>query len=405
MKKSLLKSDYEKKKDSPFIGKRVRSEDSEYGGAEGWSCFWIVMGILAIGLIIVLFVWIGILTSNQNSNTSVKLAAWVVGGTSETCAIAYSLDGANYYCALNQVFSRCNNVAYAADISMWVAVGVAAVSGGPSIAWSTDGIRWYGTTTAVFDSGGLSVDWSSTQHLFVAGGSSVSNNPVLYTSPDGQTWTRNTQSILNLHVNDITYSKAAGLWIAVGKSNSTAIQIMTATDPTGTWSSRGGQFSTEGFGVLSSSVLSRILIMGGVQINETALAPFTTVSFSGLGFVPFGSASTATAYSASENYVSGKVIIGGTINGIDTGPLVSTLDMVTFTNVTISNLGMTTIRDIEFSQDSGVWTLVGSSTANSYTVAYSINDGQTWFGVSPNVFQAGLTVKSRKSLSVAIATS
>lgn len=145
---------------------------------------------------------------------------------------------------------------YSTDGNNWKSIG----TGGPAgildqMNYMRNNVWWIGTTTGllyrltstdgvwtlIFTNSAASQwnDFLFANNVYV----STANTGILATSSDGITWTENTSAKTVFGTNNIygiSYSPTLSLWVAIGVGG----VLATATDPTGTWTSRTSSFLT-----------------------------------------------------------------------------------------------------------------------------------------------------------------
>ena len=109
----------------------------------------------------------------------------------------------------------------------WVAVGA---TGNLATSDSTTASSWTARTSS-FGTTQINAVASDGAGFYVA----VGNAGKLATSPDGITWTQRANPFSTNDINDVAYGN--GVWVAVGGPSGGGT-LATATDPTGTWTSR-----------------------------------------------------------------------------------------------------------------------------------------------------------------------
>jgi hypothetical protein len=158
-----------------------------------------------------------------------------VGSSGNTLAI--STDGINW---VGHYFGVYNTGGYEIvnNGSIWVSAGEGTLN---TLATSTNGFTWSGLGKTVFTTRANKLYWNGSMWMAVGSG----GNSIAYSS-NGTTWTgvSAANSRMTTGGNGIAFGN--GTWIAVGAGGNT---ISTSTDSGVTWTGRGTQFSTAGYGV------------------------------------------------------------------------------------------------------------------------------------------------------------
>lgn len=120
-----------------------------------------------------------------------------------------------------------NDVVWAGDLSLWIALNGGGGTGTDRIETSPDGATW--TTRTTPDAGYAAIDWSDSANLAVA----VGLNGVVATSADAVTWTPQTSG--NTH-GWSGVRRGGSVWVAAGYNSTTPV-IMSSADGV-TWTLR-----------------------------------------------------------------------------------------------------------------------------------------------------------------------
>lgn len=133
--------------------------------------------------------------SSSPSTTPLNTSGWIVGGTSLTNQLQYSINASNWVPVTTKTFGLTNiqSIQYIPGFTSWYACG----TGG--IIRSTDGLNWTQAFTNV--STFTSIAFASTSTIAIT----AVENGDSYTSTDGIIWTKNPTMIFSLSGNKIRY--------------------------------------------------------------------------------------------------------------------------------------------------------------------------------------------------------
>jgi len=183
-------------------------------------------------------------TTNIYGIASNGISQFVAVG--ETGKLATSPDGI-VWTQRTSSFGTDNILEIAYGNGYWVAVGDNA-----KVAYSTDGVTWTQKTTGITGSV-YSVHWGNS--LWVIGNSTGS----FYTATDPTgTWTSRTSTLSNLSANGIHYFKGQSIWVAGMEGAATTGVLASSTDGT-TWTAR------------NSTWINALPVLMGIASNATTV--------------------------------------------------------------------------------------------------------------------------------------
>lgn len=224
------------------------------------------------------------------------------------------------------------------------------------LATSPDGITWTQQTSSFGTTGILCIAYGN--GYWVAGGGSTK---VAY-STDGITWTQKTTGITGTTVYSIAYGN--GLWVAQNDVGA----IWTATDPTGTWTSRTSTVAQAGVQSVHYSTGVPIWVAGFDGGSTTnALASSTD----GLTWTARNSASAINQFFADCVFSSNSTVVVNVarLSGATTMFAETSTNGTSWTNRTLADINQSTCKIA--SDDSGLFCLIGPKSQTS-------SDGVTW---------------------------
>jgi hypothetical protein len=270
--------------------------------------------------------------------------------------------------------------------NVWVACG----QGGNTLAYSPNGFSWFGLGTRIFTSVCNSVTWNGTYWLATGLGPGTNGN-TLACSMDGIIWTGLGNNTFSNQAMTAVWSGT--MWVAVGKTGNTmAISYDTSGN---TWIGLGNipgtspfatPFSTSG-NCIAVNTTRTMWVAGGVGTNTMAYSfdgyswinigsPFSTVVnsviWNGKFWVASGTGSHTLAYSSDGINWTGE---GTTV--------LTTAGQGIAANMGVGSAIIPTNYTTPTTAINPLWVIAGAGT---YTLAYSVNEGQTWTGVSNTVF-------------------
>ena len=330
--------------------------------------------------------WTGV-TSNTIFSPGYCIAyngkMWVAGGAG-TNTLAYSYDGITWTGLGSDYFKTTGAGGYCMGIAtngkMWVACGFTNLN---PLLYSYDGISWISTANPLTNGRITDVIWTGITWILV-GGINAPESPITVAySYDGINWTGSSISP------NTTYNKVASngiISIAVGVNTSSSSGVYIYSYDNGiTWSSQQ-----------TSSIFSEInCIAWNGQLwvkvgNKSTNGKYTAYSYDGITW-------TAITTDVATNQLN-SVIWTGT-KWMASGPdeIVYSNDGLTWTSVANSNTMFTVGRGLAWSAGkpnikitNPMVAVGGDPTSN--TIAYSPDNGFTWYGLGAKLFTTGFCV-------------
>lgn len=270
--------------------------------------------------------------------------------------------------------------------NVWVACG----QGGNTLAYSPNGFSWFGLGTGIFSTSGQSVTWNGTYWLATGAGSV---NTMAY-STNGITWTGLGNSIFATQANGAVWN--GYLWVAVGTGGAGGNAIAFSSN-TLNWNGLG----TSMFPLTGTPTGYSIAINTSRTLMVASGTSTTKIAYSSDGIFWTASTNIPIPSALVINNVgwSGKAWIVG---GYDSGPnntMAYSFDANTWAtegnnifNTLCNNFAWnagvgSAIITINYTAPTTVtnplWVIAGQG---GNTLAYSSNDGQTWTGLTNNIF-------------------